>query len=51
MIRVILMILSCVTIFFDSEDANRLVSNVDIDFLVDHIEPLEVLAWTRDAVN
>ena len=37
--------------FFDSEDANGLVSNVDIDFLVDHIEPLEALAWTRDAVN
>ena len=36
---------------FDPKDASGLVSSVDTGFWVDHTEPLEALAWTREMLN
>lgn len=36
---------------FHPEDATGVVSSVDTDFWIDHTEPLEVLARTRDRLD
>ena len=36
---------------FNPEDTSGLVSSVDTGFWVDHTEPLEALAWTKDIVD
>lgn len=36
---------------FNPSDASGLVSSVDSGFFVDHEEPLEALAWVREAMN